>query len=91
MNTQYIRISNTAKYVYSFIYVHRKRCLPFSAQQLAESMHISAGKLLKHLSTVFSAETQTQEEMTESNYLDSEKMCAEYRDELDDYVTVTDY
>ena len=70
---------------------YRKNCLPFSAQQLAQSVYSSAGKLLKHLSTVFSAETQTQEEMTESNYLNSEKMCAEYRDELDDFVTVTDY
>ena len=30
--------------------------------------------------------------MTESSYVNSEKyMHAEYRDELDDYVTVTDY
>ena len=29
--------------------------------------------------------------MTESTYLNSEKIYAEYRDELDDYVTVTNY
>ena len=67
----------------------RRRCIPFATQQLTESAYISASRILKHWNTVFSSVTHNQE-MTESTYLNSERIYAEYRDELDDYVTVTD-
>ena len=66
----------------------RRRWLPCATQQLAERAYISATKLLRHCSIVFSPVAHSQV-MTESTYLNSEEIYAEYRDELDDYVTVT--
>ena len=69
----------------------RTRCLPLSARRFIDGIYVKGSMLVKRWTAVFSPPLTSNQEMTESTFLNSEIICAEYRDELDDYVTVTDY
>ena len=75
----------------SYLFNCRRRWVPSSARRFTDSMYVKACTLLRHWNAIFSSPPTNNQEMTESTVLNSERMYAEYRDELEDYVTVTDY
>ena len=67
----------------------RRRCLPFSVQQFTNDRWVTTNTLLRYCNAVFSSPVAGNQEMVESTFSNSEDKYAEYRDELDDYVTLT--